>query len=1652
MIAEKGLLKLSEIKKNILGILNYSKEIHSIKSKVVTNYISSPSVRYIRFGYDLQSYYNIKIGDENEDDSWISIERMERSSPPPVPEECLLFLKGVKLNDPKNPPELNKVATYRASIDEASDLMESGLVLQEDYSEVIYDTSIERYEVQLILKLENWSHAKERFAYWLSNTWNIWAEAELKVLAQIEIYKHYFEIHQELKKNDSYEIVLSQGFVFYNNEDAVIASPLIEHVLDSTIDAKEGFKIKFYPKESGRRVVTEPYNLANLSGASQIRKVIDALLEDFDNQLDVSPLPFNQTYVDRIGIQVAAFLHSNGKYLDNLIRPQTPSNELIVTNLWMLSIQPKSLMPYIENIDELKKQIEEIDDSDLSAVCIAFGSPPDDEPIDETISIDLGARFTGSTSSRSSWSEKTETIENDQSMEYFFTLPANSEQMSILEMLSKSDAVAVQGPPGTGKSHTIANIVGHYMATGKRVLISAKTAEALAGVREKLPETLAKLTISILDNDHDGKEQVENAISFISSEVQTLNTIAAQDEVLKLENEILDKRKRISVIENALLKFAEMQLSSVNYSNNNLNPQDLVKLIKSEPVDASWFLDEVTLEDRFAPSFSDDVIFRIAELRSKIGNDLLLGKVEIPDLRTNLDLPEIKRNHERLQQSIGIKSALSNGNLPEPAVTVSDFDLIFDSTRLLFESVFDIKLHVKENPEWSSFLTLFFDRKSLNEERHELSGMLLNASSWLDSIEKKLVLSINIDDFNYSDSELRNSINKLVNGENPLRFFGVFKSKLKVELSKIKIRGSTPNSPEDWKQISDFIDLVDSFLPLKNRWNSLASYMGFPKIPDSTLETIKFLKINRVILSSAEVNFDDWLSSLESMSVLYPWGVDHHKLHKLDNEFDKALDAMRQFHISKDFENARKLPEFLAEISKKYDGEIFTKLFNFSQSLGSSVSTQFIGDEWIQIRSELERIKAIQPLMNELYDLSEVIAIHGAPNWAFKLTHEPLVGSHDPLIPSNWRSAWEYRRAIGFLNSLPSRKKINELASELTNHENDIRRKLNRLIEIRSLLGLKKNLTNKISSALNRFSSAFSKIGKNISGTRSVGHYKEAKDAMSQCYDAIPCWIIPEGKVAEHIPAKLNAFDLVIIDEASQSDITSIPVILRGNKLLIVGDDKQVSPSLVGIKEERIENLIENWLYSHPLKRSFHPVNSLYDLVGIMSPGKKVMLREHFRCVEPIISFCSKHFYSEPLIPLRQSTSKERLDPPLIDIYVKNGVKNRDVNIREAEVIVEEIEKIVIIPSMFTRTIGVISLIGTKQAALIQQMLFERLGVEIISRHKIECGDARYFQGQERDIVFLSMVASPDKSIAQSSKDVQQRYNVAVSRARDRLVLVRSVGLEDLKNKDDLKVKLINHFYSPMESLSANVDKIELCESQFERDVYKRLLDKGYQVEPQVSAGHYRIDLVVYGSNDLKLAIELDGDQYHGPDRFAQDQIRQKQLERVGWKFWRCWASDWYLDSDLCFADLIDRLEGMGILPFADENTSSLLVRHEVRGEGQTTEDLLNEIQSSEVDSNLITENISTSSFSSTENQLGVFLNDSDFVEVGDDVVVCFDDDKTLLEVSITDSVDSPSINVVHESKPLAQALLGLMVGDSFELVTDKLRTGVVKGIVKGGA
>src|SRR5581483_342458 len=126
--------------------------------------------------------------------------------------------------------------------------------------------------------------------------------------------------------------------------------------------------------------------------------------------------------------------------------------------------------------------------------------------------------------------------------EIYFPLPANREQRRIVEAIESQRGVLVQGPPGTGKSHTIANLICHLLATGKRVLITAETGRALRVLKDKLPTQIQPLCVSLLGQSGDAFAELNSAVQEITTRFMSWSPGSYDGQIKEIDREISAKR------------------------------------------------------------------------------------------------------------------------------------------------------------------------------------------------------------------------------------------------------------------------------------------------------------------------------------------------------------------------------------------------------------------------------------------------------------------------------------------------------------------------------------------------------------------------------------------------------------------------------------------------------------------------------------------------------------------------------------------------------------------------------------------------------------------------------------------------------------------------------------------------------------------------------------------------------------------------------------------------------------------------------------------------------------------------------------------------------------------------------------------------------
>ena len=359
------------------------------------------------------------------------------------------------------------------------------------------------------------------------------------------------------------------------------------------------------------------------------------------------------------------------------------------------------------------------------------------------------------------------------------------------------------------------------------------------------------------------------------------------------------------------------------------------------------------------------------------------------------------------------------------------------------------------------------------------------------------------------------------------------------------------------------------------------------------------------------------------------------------------------------------------------------------------------------------------------------------------------------------------------------------------------------------------------------------KMGKGT-GIRVPKLKAEASRLMTECRGAVPVWIMPLSRVADNFDARNARFDVVIIDEASQSDVLGLLALYLADKAVVVGDHEQVSPSAVGQDLGIVQHLIDEHLEGIPNAHLYDGQTSIYDLAR-QSFGSTIRLVEHFRCVPEIIQFSNQLSYEGTIRPLRDP-GKARLKPHVIAHRVTGAVSGNKVNEEEALEVAALALAAAEQPEYVDRTLGVISLVGDEQAYLIDSLLRKNLSEEEFKlKHNILCGNPAQFQGDERDVIFLSLVDSSDGGVLRVREEpmFKQRFNVAASRARDQMWVVHSLDPRSHLRPGDLRRRLIEYAEDPYRVLTAVEAAESLPESVLEREVGAWLVALGYRVVPQ---------------------------------------------------------------------------------------------------------------------------------------------------------------------------------------------------------------------------
>ncbi|MEY2394094.1 MAG: hypothetical protein QOF94_439, partial [Acidobacteriaceae bacterium] len=1503
----------------LVSLIEFAQQSARLRAKPISSITQHD--QFALYEHQIQSLPGIRLnesGSETEDEIWFAVERMHERHPPDVTNVVLrpwIQLAQTPTEEPRlldvtDGASLIASGTHRSTQEPAHK--------EEDKAK----PAIGPTESVLLSDYGRNAEVGAQFTSYVQGRWRAWAEEEKLRRRTIRLYAQLFTLKQQLEGGiveAQLEVVWGVGLGIWRCQGTTVNYPLVARLVEISLNPVTA-EIEIRPRDVDARMEIDWYASVDNPGVAGLEKAA----KEFFGQGKKTFSPFDRGTFEPLLRSAVSHLDANGIYWPNETRAEDrtlprPDDKLKVTDTWILFARPRTQSIFLQDLEKLKKVAEQVKDPREfpPAVAAVVTDPSSVNPVVELPMFrGVSASYHSDGDTRSGQKKV---------RDLYFPKPFNDEQVRIIQLLDISDGVVVQGPPGTGKTHTIANVICHYLAEGKRVLVTSMKDPALAVLQEQLPEEIRPLAISLLSSEQAGLKQFEHAIHKIASEVQSIDRSGTGRAIAHLEESIDALHGRLAGIDSKIGEWARQNLTKISLESEEIDPQDAAREVADNDGQFEWLPDRLGIGPEFAPQLTDVEILALREARKILGRDIdyldavLPQIVEFPDSFTILEV------HRDLSQFEKLKQGIEQGEVPalvdSSVQTLAGAEELYGKVAALHQIRGEVH---RSGNGWAVTLRghLGGDANDMLALLEALGAELEEAAHWRKAfVERPVSAAPDIE----LDAELVAAIANLSENRKPFGLMGLFgKTEQKNRLESIRVLGCSPGDASTWAHVGEYLSMRRHLRALAVRWDALARELELPLVqggrPEEGLTAAThyafYLKVKLLVQVEKDI--------CAHASRLFPrWPGVRELVESAERliEMEKAL----HHHITRNrLAKVWVTKEQFQKVLEGKGGPVINDIRSFlAKSLGNpAVPDAEMQAAWSALMAELSRTLGLGTHLSAVGAICDKIELSGARKYAAAL-RAPLESMVDSLLPDNWRKAWRLRRLTTHLELIDAREELKKLTKARRDVENDLSRAYRDVVVKRTWLKLAENASPSIRAALQTYLAAIQKIGKGT-GKRAVRYRQDARLAASRANPAVPCWIMPHYRVSESLPPELGCFDLVVIDEASQSDLTALPSLLRAKKVLIVGDDKQVSPEGVGLEEEKVRSLMSRFLGNQveTYRPQMSPERSIYDLFKVVFATSAVMLKEHFRCVAPIIEYSKREFYNHELRPLRLPKTSERLDPPLIDVVVEDGFRKGDVNLPEARFIVEEIKRIVADPGMAGRSIGVVSLLADKQALAIWERLTNEVGPEAMQRHRIACGDARTFQGKERDIMFMSMVSAPNDIGAPLSRDTfAQRFNVAASRARDRVYLVRSVELENLSEADRLRRGLISHFALPFAQDEVRVEDLrKLCESPFERELYDLLVERGYWVTPQVRVGQYRIDMVVEGHNDVRQAIECDGDKYHGAEKWADDMQRQRDLERAGWVFWRCFASAFFRRRNEVLGELLKTLADRGIEPIGREN------------------------------------------------------------------------------------------------------------------------------------
>lgn len=1108
--------------------------------------------------------------------------------------------------------------------------------------------------------------------------------------------------------------------------------------------------------------------------------------------------------------------------------------------------------------------------------------------------------------------------------------PANPEQLAIAHEVEHNNVVLVQGPPGTGKTHTIANLLGHFLSQGKRVLVTSHTTKALSVVKDLLPKEIQPLCVTMLGD----RKDLEQTSSELITRLTRLNVedLEARIRALGLERHRLgtalaDRRRRIFEqrrIEHEAVEFNGRRYTLTEIAKFLREAERLQALIPGEVAEGPLPLSFRELLELYGTNGRWD-----AETARDLSG-LLPGFELLPDADTMRgmnrrwrdvlaeDAGDVTIDERRSASGERLHAFMKGGETllvaPEsgisaltPAMDLSPLTETDEMKRLALslgladEGCREAFEQLERELAAANELALAVDRASLLDNRTVVIPDAIDADAAMKAAEW----------FTANDPDGSTGfLGRLFNKE---------AREAADALAGVEVDGSRPASKEAFEAVALHARLKAAVKTVARTWDSLAERADAPAFATYGNNAVRTL-FTRYGTSLSDTCIWWRRVFVPYIEGLLSAGIEAEGMKELLESAD-PLEAARRFatdvlapvHTARHREaELHALREWQATESQK----LYAAAPACATARRLAAATLVDPDAWELEAERLRKLLEDQPLFARRTELLERLRA-AAPEWANALeAGEPGFTTSNPSPEIT--NAWLYRQ-LERIYTRATAADLDALQSDAERLCADLREATAQLAVAKAWLAVKSRLSN--GPALSNLFSLAAYMKRAVGrGRKSAAWRREVNRLLPACQQAVPVWIMMIQDALLNF-STASKFDVIVVDEASQADMTALPLLYMGKKVIVVGDDRQVTPLSVGTSEAAVDALCARHLEGRVKEPKLYDSRlSLYGLVQSMAfPAH--MLVEHFRSVPEIIGWCSRLSYNGTIRPLRDASSSS-LKPAVVPWRTRGTAGDNGVNEEEAQAVIRLLRAMIHDPAYDGKTFGIIPMrsVHGAQVNRIRRLLVENFDPREIERRRIHCGISAEFQGDERDVVILSLVdsAAPGLPLRKETDGadgmMKKRWNVAVSRARDQLWLVHSFDPAAQLKPDDLRRSLFDWADGVMSGTIGAAEPFDLPDPEFTGQVLRALRKRGYRVEAGHDAGAWRLDMVVR-ARGRAAAIECDGSGREDEDAIRRDMERQTVLERAGWKFVRVRSADWFRRPEKTLERVCEALAALGIAP-----------------------------------------------------------------------------------------------------------------------------------------